>query len=248
MYRQNDDSQGRTGLFQARCNFKPGKPWQTDIEQYDIRFQLPVQAQSGFAITGFPRNMDGGISGEYVAQSNPDEFMVIYDQQLDHFSPLEYDVSRFPRQLLLHCPTTVHPWTYAPAASGGRRLHSTASNDAHDPSGAVRFAHSPNRGRRVAFGSEGAYVDTDSKTLDELKRIRQIQENLLSGQTEALKLQREQLEMAKTQFDRAEKLNDRAEKIQDTSAKIMATARKALIVILPLIFFLLIYLSWLIFR
>jgi hypothetical protein len=23
--------------------------------------------------------------------------------------------SRFPRQLRLHCPITVHPWTYAPA-------------------------------------------------------------------------------------------------------------------------------------
>ena len=45
-------------------------------------------------------------------------------------------------------------------AYGGRRLHSTACNDAHDPSGAVRVAHSPNQGRRVACGSElAAFIE-----------------------------------------------------------------------------------------
>jgi hypothetical protein len=43
-------------------------------------------------------------------------------------------------------------------------------------------------------------------------------------------------------------LNDRAEKIQDTGARTMATARRAMIVILPIIFFLLLYLSWLMLR
>ena len=54
--------------------------------------------------------------------------------------------------------------------------------------------------------------------------------------------------MAQTQFERAEKINERAGQIQDQSARIMATARKALLVVLPVIFFLLIYLTWLIFR
>jgi len=32
-------------------------------------------------------------------------------------------------------------------ACGGRRLHSTALSHAHEPSGVVRYAHSPNRGQ-----------------------------------------------------------------------------------------------------
>ena len=54
--------------------------------------------------------------------------------------------------------------------------------------------------------------------------------------------------MAQTQFERAEKITDRAGQIQDQSARIMATARRALVVVLPIIFLLLIYLTWLIFR
>lgn len=91
-------------------------------------------------------------------------------------------------------------------------------------------------------------MSEENELLGELKQIRQIQETLLSGQKEALALQREQFEMAKTQFDRAERLNERAEKIQLVSANMMATARKAMIIILPVIVFLVIYLSWLIFR
>jgi len=91
-------------------------------------------------------------------------------------------------------------------------------------------------------------MNMDNEALGELRQLRQIQEKLLAGQNEALKLQREQLEMAKTQYDRAEKINDRAENIQNMSVKMVATARKAMIVILPILFFLLVYLSWLIFR
>jgi uncharacterized membrane protein (DUF106 family) len=54
--------------------------------------------------------------------------------------------------------------------------------------------------------------------------------------------------MARTQFERAERLNDRAEKIQASGAKMVATARRAMIVILPVILFLLAYLSWLMLR
>jgi uncharacterized membrane protein (DUF106 family) len=54
--------------------------------------------------------------------------------------------------------------------------------------------------------------------------------------------------MARTQFERAEKINERAERIQENSASMLGAARKALVVILPVIFFLLVYLTWLIFR
>jgi hypothetical protein len=48
----------------------------------------------------------------------------------------KYNASRFP----------------APAC-GGRRLRSTALNNARDPSGPASFARLPNQGRQVAFGS-----------------------------------------------------------------------------------------------
>lgn len=81
-----------------------------------------------------------------------------------------------------------------------------------------------------------------------LERILANQEQQLARQAEALQLQREQFEMARVQFDRAERINERAEKIQETGAGMMAAARKAMIVILPIILFLVIYLTWLIFR
>jgi len=45
----------------------------------------------------------------------------------------------------------------APAAGGGRRLHSTTRNGARDPSGTARVARSPNQGRRVAYGSKAGF-------------------------------------------------------------------------------------------
>ena len=50
------------------------------------------------------------------------------------------------------------------------------------------------------------------------------------------------------QYARAERLNDRAEKIQESGARMMASVRKALVIILPIVFFLLVYLTWLIMR
>jgi len=91
-------------------------------------------------------------------------------------------------------------------------------------------------------------MQAEPETLELLRRISAAQEKLLDGQQEALALQREQFELARTQFERAERINDRAEKIQETSASLMAGARKAMIVILPIIFVLLVYLTWLIFR
>jgi len=81
-----------------------------------------------------------------------------------------------------------------------------------------------------------------------LKSIRSNQETQLHRQQEALELQKEQYEMVKKQFVRAEKLQDRAESIQNSSARLMGAARKTLVVILPIIFGLIVYLSWLIFR
>jgi len=47
-------------------------------------------------------------------------------------------------------------------AFGGRRLHSTASSDAHDPSGPANFVRLPNQGRPVACGSL-AYVTVSTQ-------------------------------------------------------------------------------------
>jgi len=91
-------------------------------------------------------------------------------------------------------------------------------------------------------------MNSDQEILETLRDIRSNQERQLEGLNESLNMQREQFEMARTQFERAERLNDRAEKIQETSANMVATARKAMVIILPVIFFLVVYLSWLIFR
>jgi len=91
-------------------------------------------------------------------------------------------------------------------------------------------------------------MERDQEILDTLKDIKSNQEQQLEGLRKSLQMQREQFEMARTQFERAERLNDRAEKIQETSASIVGAARKAMVIILPIIVFLVIYLSWLIFR
>jgi uncharacterized membrane protein (DUF106 family) len=91
-------------------------------------------------------------------------------------------------------------------------------------------------------------MESDREVLQTLERIRANQERQLEGLRESLELQRQQFEMARTQFERAEKINERAERIQETSASMLGAARKALVVILPVIFFLLVYLTWLIFR
>ena len=89
---------------------------------------------------------------------------------------------------------------------------------------------------------------SDQQELDLLRDILKNQELQLHKQNEALELQREQFDMYKVQFERAEKLQDRAEEMQEKGASLMGAARKAFIVILPIIFALLVYLTWLIFR
>jgi predicted rRNA methylase YqxC with S4 and FtsJ domains len=61
-------------------------------------------------------------------------------------------------------------------------------------------------------------------------------------------LQREQFELVQRQAERHGLIQDRAENIQAKSAQIVAVARKTLFVILPIVTFLIIYVSWLLFR
>ncbi len=91
-------------------------------------------------------------------------------------------------------------------------------------------------------------MNDNEQILQTLQAIERNQQTQLELQQQALRVQAEQFEMARKQFDRAEKLQDRAEKIQNSGAAIMGMARKALIVVLPIIIFLIAYLSWLIFR
>lgn len=91
-------------------------------------------------------------------------------------------------------------------------------------------------------------MDENREILEVLRDIRSNQHKQLEGLQESLSLQLKQYDMARTQFERAERLNDRAEQIQETGARMMSTARKTMVVILPVVIFLVIYLSWLIFR
>jgi len=63
-----------------------------------------------------------------------------------------------------------------------------------------------------------------------------------------LALQREQFALVQRQAERHELIQDRAENIQAKGAQIMAVARRTLFVILPVVTFLILYVSWLLFR
>lgn len=81
-----------------------------------------------------------------------------------------------------------------------------------------------------------------------LEQIRDNQGQQLARQGEALEFQKAQLEMLRRQVERAGRIQDRAEELQAKSAGIMTTARRSLAVVLPIVFLLILYLSWLIFR
>lgn len=83
--------------------------------------------------------------------------------------------------------------------------------------------------------------DDEGEMIELLRRIER-------NQQEQLARQQQQLEMSRRQFERAERIQDRAEHLQDSSAAMIGTARKALVVILPIVIFLIVYLSWLILR
>jgi len=84
-----------------------------------------------------------------------------------------------------------------------------------------------------------------------LALLRNIQENQLQSlamQRDSLELQRKAVEATLNQFSRAEALQVKAEQIQARSAEIMASGRRMMKIVLPVIIFLIIYLSWLLFR
>jgi len=81
-----------------------------------------------------------------------------------------------------------------------------------------------------------------------LEEIRDDQRVQLQRQGDALALQREQYAMVQKQYERTERIQERAEMLQTRSAQMVGTVRKVMIVVLPIIAFLVIYLSWLLFR
>ncbi len=81
-----------------------------------------------------------------------------------------------------------------------------------------------------------------------LEQLRDNQAMQLTRQADALALQKEQFEVVRRQAERAEKLQDRAEELQARGMGIMKTARRSLAVVLPIVFLLIAYLSWLLFR
>jgi hypothetical protein len=81
----------------------------------------------------------------------------------------------------------------------------------------------------------------DAMEQDELARITALLEQIRDSQAE-------QLEIVRKQAERAERIQDRAEELQARSAGIVTTARRSLAVVLPVVFLLIVYLSWLIFR
>lgn len=86
------------------------------------------------------------------------------------------------------------------------------------------------------------------ETHDLIRRIEGHLQEHLSRQEQALEIQERQFEMARRQFERAEKLQDRAERLQERGDAMMGVARKALVIVLPVVIFLIGYLTWLIFR
>ena len=84
--------------------------------------------------------------------------------------------------------------------------------------------------------------DENSRLL--LATLKEISDN----QKLQLALQREQFTLNERQAQRHELIQDRAESMQAKGAQIMAVARRTLLVILPIVTFLIIYVSWLLFR
>jgi hypothetical protein len=81
-----------------------------------------------------------------------------------------------------------------------------------------------------------------------LKEIRDNQKLQLERQAEALAIQKEQFEIFKKQMEQTQRIQDRAEKLQDKSAQIIGGARKVFVVVVPILFLLILYVSWLLFR
>ncbi len=84
--------------------------------------------------------------------------------------------------------------------------------------------------------------DENSRLL--LAALKEISDN----QKLQLTLQREQFALIQRQAERQTLFQDRAETIQTKGAQIVAVARRTHFVILPIVTFLIMYVSWLLFR
>ena len=87
-----------------------------------------------------------------------------------------------------------------------------------------------------------------ARTAALLEQIRDNQVTQLARQAEALALQKEQYEVLRSQAERAERLQDRADELHTRGMGIMTTARRSIAIVLPIVFALIVYLSWLRFR
>ncbi|MGE0030779.1 MAG: hypothetical protein AB7T20_06640 [Steroidobacteraceae bacterium] len=79
-------------------------------------------------------------------------------------------------------------------------------------------------------------------------RLMAVLEQIRDNQAAALSMQKEQFELVRRQVERAERIQDRAEELQVRGMGIMKTARRSLAIVLPIVFLLILYLSWLLFR
>jgi small-conductance mechanosensitive channel len=81
-----------------------------------------------------------------------------------------------------------------------------------------------------------------------LRDIQKNQREQIERQTEALKIQAEQYDLVRQQTARNLEIQDRAERLQEKGNALMERGRKLFLVIVPIIFLLIVYLSWLLFR
>ena len=79
-------------------------------------------------------------------------------------------------------------------------------------------------------------------------RLMAVLEQIRDNQAAALAMQKEQFELVRRQVERTERIQDRAEELQERGMGIMKTARRSLAIVLPIVFLLILYLSWLLFR
>ena len=79
-------------------------------------------------------------------------------------------------------------------------------------------------------------------------RLMAVLEQIRDNQAVALAMQKAQFELVRRQVERTERIQDRAEELQERGMGIMKTARRSLAIVLPIVFLLILYLSWLLFR
>ncbi len=88
---------------------------------------------------------------------------------------------------------------------------------------------------------------SDERMIALLEELRDNQRLQLERQGEALEMQKRQLELVEHQLERSEQLQARAEQLQEKSGQLMERGRKVFLVVIPVLFLLLAYVSWLLF-